>query len=190
MKKYGFIYIWFDRKHKRYYIGSHWGTEDDGYICSSSWMKKAYNHRSKDFKRRILARVYTTRKELLDEEHRWLLMIDAHELGKHYYNLTQYHNGHWTSNPDTLKKVGDKISRHHLNDPNFGKWNIGKTKTEEMRAKLRMYVGAKASMYGKRGKDHPMYGRRWYNNGMISKHLIPGTQPEGWSKGRALRILT
>ena len=23
-EKYGFVYIWHDRKHKRYYIGSHW----------------------------------------------------------------------------------------------------------------------------------------------------------------------
>ena len=35
MEKYGFVYIWFDRKHKRYYIGCHWGHEDDGYVCSS-----------------------------------------------------------------------------------------------------------------------------------------------------------
>ena len=40
MEKYGFVYIWYDRKHKRYYIGCRWGTENDGYICSSSWMKK------------------------------------------------------------------------------------------------------------------------------------------------------
>ena len=35
--KYGFVYIWYDRKHHRYYIGCHWGTIDDGYICSSNW---------------------------------------------------------------------------------------------------------------------------------------------------------
>ena len=29
MEKHGFVYIWFDRKHRRFYIGSHWGTEDD-----------------------------------------------------------------------------------------------------------------------------------------------------------------
>ncbi len=30
-QKYGFIYLWRDRKHNRYYLGSHWGSEDDGY---------------------------------------------------------------------------------------------------------------------------------------------------------------
>lgn len=34
--KYGFVYLWFDRKHKRYYVGCHWGTTEDGYVCSSS----------------------------------------------------------------------------------------------------------------------------------------------------------
>lgn len=27
MEKYGFVYIWYDRKRKMYYIGSHYGTE-------------------------------------------------------------------------------------------------------------------------------------------------------------------
>lgn len=43
-EKYGFVYIWRDKKHNRYYIGCHWGTTDDGYICSSPWMKQAYKH--------------------------------------------------------------------------------------------------------------------------------------------------
>jgi hypothetical protein len=52
--KYGFVYLWFDRKHKRYYVGAHWGKEDDGYICSSNWMRDAYKKRSQDFLREIL----------------------------------------------------------------------------------------------------------------------------------------
>lgn len=96
--KYGFVYIWFDRKHKRYYIGSHWGTEDDGYICSSSWMKQAYKRRPNDFKRRILSLIYTCRKDLLEEEYYWLSMIKKEELkGIRYYNIVNYKNGHWTS---------------------------------------------------------------------------------------------
>ena len=33
MEKYGFVYLWYDRKRKMFYIGSHWTTETDGYIC-------------------------------------------------------------------------------------------------------------------------------------------------------------
>jgi hypothetical protein len=64
-QKYGIVYLWFDRKKKRYYLGAHWGTENDGYVCSSKWMKSAYKRRHQDFKRRILERNITT-KELMN----------------------------------------------------------------------------------------------------------------------------
>lgn len=76
----GFVYIWFDRKHKRYYVGSHWGHENDGYICSSKWMKRAYQRRPSDFKRRIIQWVGSNKKDLLVEEQRWLDMIKPEEL--------------------------------------------------------------------------------------------------------------
>ena len=116
MEKYGFVYIWFDRKHKRYYVGSHWGTEDDGYICSSSWMKRAYKLRHQDFRRRIIARVTTSRQDLLLEENRWLQMIDDDELGSRFYNLTKHLNGHWSSDQEKRSSVGNEISRS-LNSP-------------------------------------------------------------------------
>lgn len=75
MEKYGFVYIWFDRKYKRYYIGSHWGTENDGYICSSNNMRNNYNNRSNDFKRKIISKIYTDREDLLNEEQKWLDLI-------------------------------------------------------------------------------------------------------------------
>lgn len=102
--KYGFIYIWFDKKHKRYYIGSHWGTEDDGYICSSKWMRDAYRYRSDDFKRRIISRIYTNRQDLLDEEYRWLSMIKKEELKTRYYNFYNHRQGHWAEGKTTSTK--------------------------------------------------------------------------------------
>ena len=110
MEKYGFVYIWRDKKHGRYYIGSHWGTEDDGYVCSSSWMKQAYKNRPQDFRRKILARVTTDRKHLLIEEHRYLSKIKDHEIGVRYYNLTLHMNGHWSVYPDKVKTISEKIS--------------------------------------------------------------------------------
>ena len=97
MEKYGFVYIWFDRKHKRFYIGSHWGTEDDKYICSSNWMRRSYERRRLDFKRRILARIYTNRIDLYSEEQKWLSMIKDEEIKIRYYNLKKFAGSHWTS---------------------------------------------------------------------------------------------
>jgi len=127
MEKEGFIYIWFDRKHKRYYIGCRWGNINDKYICSSPWMKKAYKYRPEDFKRKILTLVYTNKTDLLDEEYKWLCKIKKEELGKKYYNInnratTPTMRGRKHS-AETVQKIRSK--------------NIGKTRTEETKQKLR-----------------------------------------------------
>lgn len=88
MEKYGFVYVWFDRKHKRFYLGRHWGTETDGYICSSTNMRNNYNNRPQDFKRRIISKTHD-KNHLVIEEQRWLDMIGSHELNKKYYNKTK-----------------------------------------------------------------------------------------------------
>ena len=109
MEKYGFVYIWFDRKYSRYYIGCHWGFEDDGYICSSPWMRQAYKHRPEDFKRKILNRVYE-RSELFKKEEKWLSLIKDEELRVRYYNLNKWAGSHWTLNEDhrnTRQKISD-----------------------------------------------------------------------------------
>jgi hypothetical protein len=110
MEKYGFVYLWYDKKHKRFYIGSHWGTEDDGYICSSVWMKQAYQHRPEDFRRKIL-RTNLTRETINEEEHYWLQKITQNELGKRYYNLKNFRFGHWSTDEDKAKSLPEKISK-------------------------------------------------------------------------------
>lgn len=111
MEKYGFVYIWFDKKHKRYYVGCRWGNENDGYICSSPWMKQGYKHRPNDFKRRIISRVYTSRHDLLNEEYRWLSMIREEELGKKYYNLRNCHFSHWSVDANRSLTIKEKVSK-------------------------------------------------------------------------------
>lgn len=116
-EKYGFVYIWYDSarskqkgedKIKRWYIGCHWGSEDDGYICSSNWMRDAYRRRPQDFKRRIISKVYK-RDEIFEEEYKWLTMIRQEELGKKYYNLQKYLL-HWSSDLNTMNIVSEKLS--------------------------------------------------------------------------------
>ena len=112
MSEYGFVYIWYDRKYKRYYVGSHWGKEDDGYICSSNWMRMSYSRRPEDFKRRVISRVHTNRKDLLIEETRWLLMIKPEEVKVRYYNINILGNSkHWIGDEQKYLSVSEKISR-------------------------------------------------------------------------------
>lgn len=152
-EKYGFVYIWYDRKHKRYYIGCKWGNENCSYICSSSWMNRSYKRRPEDFKRRILSRVYTTKKDLLQEEYRWLSQIKKEELGKRYYNLHNHHFSHWSSCEEKLLSVSEKIKISH-NKPEM-KQRFRETKFGEKNPMKRKEVVEKRLETYKKGNHTP-----------------------------------
>jgi len=157
MEKEGFIYIWYDRKRKMYYIGCHYGTVDDGYICSSNRMRDAYRRRPHDFKRRILQK-NISKENLLKEEYRWLQMIDSEEIGKKYYNLYQRHFGHWTLIPNEEQKKS--ISRKQ------SEWQKGKQLTEEHKRKIseahkgKKYPNRKKSVLTTEHKKNISKGRK------------------------------
>jgi hypothetical protein len=109
------------KKRNMFYIGSHWGTEDDGYVCSSNWMRDAYRYRPQDFKRRIVTKVFTNRVDLLKEEERWLSMIKDEEMVKanttyesrknvKYYNISKVIKNPWHMTEEGVKTIGQKIS--------------------------------------------------------------------------------
>jgi hypothetical protein len=143
--KYGFVYIWYDRKHRRYYVGCRWGDERDGYICSSPWMKASYQKRPTDFKRRILARVFTNRRDLLTEEYRWLSMMKTEELhGTRYYNIHNRHFSHWSSDDARRAQVSEKISKTNRGNP---KLSFPRPKSKEHRQKLSNALTGRALGY-------------------------------------------
>ena len=86
------------------------GNEDDGYICSSTWMKNSYKRRPQDFKRRILARV-NNGEELREEEAKWISLIKDEELGKKYYNLTKKVFGYWFLDESKYENTKQRISK-------------------------------------------------------------------------------
>lgn len=112
-EKYGFVYIWYDRKRKMFYLGCHWGTETDGYICSSNRMRDAYRRRPNDFKRRILVSQISDRTVLLDIEYKWLKLIEDEELGRKYYNLRKHKWEHWTTDDTKRQSVNEKMVANH-----------------------------------------------------------------------------
>lgn len=142
----GFVYIWLDKKHKRYYVGSHWGTDDDGYVCSSPWMKSAKKRRPRDFKRRILARVLTNREDLLDEEQRWLDMVHPDEIKIRYYNLNLKVRKYWHTYDKSREEVQTKLK--------------GRIFSEEHKRKLsEAKVGSRHSKDTKRKMSESRRGR-------------------------------
>lgn len=110
MEKYGFVYIWYDRKHKRFYVGSHWGHENDGYVCSSDWMKKAYKRRPCDFKRRIIVRGIDNKLDTLITEEKYLSMIKPEERRHRYYNIQLSCKHNIETLKDDRRSVTEKMS--------------------------------------------------------------------------------
>jgi len=82
-----FVYCWTDHKTGMLYVGSHKGTTDDGYICSSKIMLKEYKNRPNDFTRQIIAN--STWKEALSLETKILKSVNA-RMNEDFYNK---HNG-------------------------------------------------------------------------------------------------
>jgi len=108
MKYTGYVYIWYDRKNKMFYVGSHLGRVEDKYVCSNTWMKNAHKKRPEDFKMRALEYDQGDKKSLQTKEQRWLDMISDNELSisknvmegcNRYYNMKKNafggsHKGH------------------------------------------------------------------------------------------------
>lgn len=186
MQKEGFVYIWYDSKRKMYYVGCHWGHEDDGYICSSKRMYNARRYRPHDFKRRVIKRGIP-REQLLSEEFRWLSMIRKEELGKKYYNHHNHHFDHWSSDP---KKVQEMRERNlGPNNPAYGKpGNRLNTKhTEEAKQKIREKRAKqviteehkKAIRESHLGEKNPFFGRKHSEE---SRQRMSESAKRRWSK--------
>lgn len=78
---YGFVYEWTDAKNGFKYIGSHYGSTDDGYVSSNTIVNKIHKKRPHDLVRTILEYVYVDDKPKLYEiEQYYLDKISDNEL--------------------------------------------------------------------------------------------------------------
>lgn len=140
MSKGGFVYGWYDRKHSRYYLGSHWGTLNDGYICGSRWMCKAYRKRPGDFTRHVLEFVNSTRQDLYEAEGRWLATIPEVQIGNRFYNLKKTAHGGCCQkhSEDTKQKMRVAALGRKVDDKTRQRMSITKRQmSDETKQKLR-----------------------------------------------------
>lgn len=163
----GFVYIWYDSLRKMFYIGSHFGPTDDGYICSSRRMNCAYKKRPETFRRRIL-KLFTdvSYQELLEHEEKWLQLIDTSELGVKYYNYRKetYHWAAGTKTKEIASKISKELSGRKLTDDHVRKISQslignshakGKKLTQEHKDKLKkLMTGNTYSLGRKLSQSH------------------------------------
>ena len=83
-----FVYMWFDKVRKMYYVGQHSGSYDDKYTSSSRWLSGEIRYRPHDFKRRII-KSFSTKNEAQKYEGYLISLIKSTEFGSKYYNQKQ-----------------------------------------------------------------------------------------------------
>ena len=177
----GFVYLWRDKKNKRYYVGSHWGPDDDGYICSSRWMRKSYSRRPEDFTRRIISRVTSSRIDLLIEEERWLQMIRPDEVKIRYYNLRRDTQHLWHAHEGEAKlSIGQKISAAKM-----GKSPAWVDPTERGR---KISEGKKKAFESKLNETGSKFTPEHIEKISTSKKAAGHTHTDEWKKANGQRL--
>ena len=91
----GFVYLWHDTKRNKWYLGSHLGSPDDGYVGSNKRILNCYNARPETLRRRVLEHYSCIdNKTLKQREALWLQLIKPEELhGVKYYNCKRVAQG-------------------------------------------------------------------------------------------------
>ena len=83
-----FIYMWIDLRINKYYIGSHIGNINDGYLFGGIDIKKEYSRRPSDFIRKILSyHIVNNNFEIRSIEKDYLEEYDV-ENNDSFYNRT------------------------------------------------------------------------------------------------------
>jgi hypothetical protein len=145
-----FVYCWTDKSTNKLYIGSHKGSIEDGYVCSSKYMIEEYKKRPDDFTRQIIARGNIP--DIRKLEAKILKSVDA-KVNEEFYNRHNndgfYFDG-WSSNTMTeehKKNIGKankgrKISLEHAHKLHEGR-RKSKNSPEHAAAVIASRVGNK-----------------------------------------------
>ena len=145
-----FVYCWTDKKTNKLYVGSHRGSIDDGYVCSSKYMMEEYNERPEDFSRQIVAQ--GSHADMRKFEAVILQAVDA-KINENFYNRHNndgfYFDG-WskgtmtTEHKENLSKAAKKRirSKEHIEKLHHGRKN-SKNSVEHTAAIVASRVGSK-----------------------------------------------
>jgi len=92
----GFVYRWYDVSNDKFYIGSHKGTTDDGYLGGGVLFRRAYAKRPESFIREIMYTGVNYR-----EYEQTILDYEDAASNEQFYNLVNYA---WGGSPKGIAK--------------------------------------------------------------------------------------
>ena len=181
-----FVYLWFDSKNRKFYLGKHKGTPDDGYTHSSTVME-SFDVPPPHMKRRILA--YGTDEEMCLLEHeclknrkekKWERYYNKH-LGDPRYidqsgeNNPSYKHG-LANDPEWKKRINRKY--YHKN-----KKEIRQKENEKRRSLVgkerEEYLAKKRDEYQRHKNVYRAKSKKRYEE---KKEEIIAYQKEYWSR--------
>jgi hypothetical protein len=155
-----FVYCWTDTKTNKIYVGSHKGSDTDGYVSSSKYMMNEYRKRPYDFTRQIIA--HGLHRDMLKLESKILQSANAAKSDEFYnkHNNNGTYSAYGPKSDKTKEKMRNaKLGTHRSIETNLkhsksisGELNhfYGKTHSDEVKALL-----SKIKKLNYIGEGHP-----------------------------------
>ena len=145
-----FVYAWTNTETNQLYIGSHKGTPDDGYVCSSKVMLEDYMRDRSVFSRQIIAT--GSYEDMRAFEATLLNAVDAKK-DPQFYNQSNG-NGDFYLKRQTVearRKIAE--SKRGVARPDVAQWNRERGATKGSWKKGVDHSGEKNGMYGKKHSE-------------------------------------
>lgn len=148
-----FVYCWTDKKTNMLYVGSHKGSTDDGYVCSSKYMLEEYSKRPEDFSRQIVAEGKF--EDIRSLESVILKSVNA-RLNEQFYNMHEndgkfYLKFHTEATKNKISKGNTGNKRPDLSERN----KKGLTKEQ-----IKKQISTKRERGYFLPENNPMYGKK------------------------------
>jgi hypothetical protein len=192
-----FIYLWIDIKKNKFYIGSHLGSDLDGYLFGGIDIKLEYRKRPLDFQREILSyHSVSTASEIREIEKEYLMYYDA-ENNDSFYNRTNESYGGFHK-----KSVQDRLN--DIDTDGLNSFQRSSKKMVQTRIKNNSYKSAKIKEYETKKKNinnfnmikskisYSLIGSKWINKNGKSKYIknvdLKEYLLDGWNIGRKIMI--
>lgn len=139
-----FVYCWTDMKTNKIYVGSHKGSDIDGYVSSSKYLMDEYKKRPYDFTRQVIA--HGSHRDMLKLESKILQASNAAKSDEFYnkHNNNGTYRAYGPKSDESKEKMRNaKIGKRRSTETNLkhsksvsGELNhfYGKTHSDEVKA--------------------------------------------------------